>query len=294
MIIPEKPVPRTLAQILFAPRSRNMLLALLLATVVLFSSAWWLMDVKPESYSGTAGPAGVEIEVPFSSEQPVTIWISHDFHLVSMSGIEGLMYYSVDGPDVVNYTINITDSSGQQVESITGQLSAPESFSFKFSQRDTMATVGRNEPVDLAAGSYSLSFDIEQAFKYAVIQKNKFETPALALGFVGLLAVVGIIGVLARGYNKWEVENRPVVPTVPQTYYPPQAGYYPPQTAVQYYDPGYRVPGTDNAQGDEVVEYMCAKCGNMIQNPVVDNVITCEKCGEREYVGQRPYYIRTG
>ena len=290
MIPPEKPVPRKLVQIIFAPRSRNILLGLLIASVVLFATARWLVDVTPENNSGTAGPAGVEIEVPFSSEQPVVIRMSHDFHLVSMSGIEGLMYYYVDGPDVVNYTINITDPSGQQVESITGQLSAPESYSFKFSQRDTMATVGRNEPVDLAEGRYSLSFDIEQKFTYQVIQKNKFETLALALGVGFVLAVIGIIGVLALGYNKWERENRPAVPVSAPVYYPPQPVYYPLPVPATNYDPGYyRAPGANIVQDEYTIEYMCAKCGNMIQNPVINNVITCEQCGEREYVGQRPY-----
>ena len=32
-------------------------------------------------------------------------------------------------------------------------------------------------------------------------------------------------------------------------------------------------------------EYMRARCGNIVQDPVINNVMTCEKCGEREYVG---------
>ena len=54
---------------------------------------------------------------------------------------------------------------------------------------------------------------------------------------------------------------------------------YPPQAA-------YGVPGTYQPPGEEPVDYVCAKCGNIIQNPVVQNVITCENCGEKEYVGK--------
>jgi len=60
---------------------------------------------------------------------------------------------------------------------------------------------------------------------------------------------------------------------------PGTAFLYPPQAA-------YGVPGTYQPPGEEPVDYVCAKCGNIIQNPVVQNVITCENCGEKEYVGK--------
>jgi DNA-directed RNA polymerase subunit RPC12/RpoP len=35
------------------------------------------------------------------------------------------------------------------------------------------------------------------------------------------------------------------------------------------------------------VSYICAGCTNIIRNPVVQDVITCEKSGERGYVGPK-------
>jgi len=87
-------------------------------------------------------------------------------------------------------------------------------------------------------------------------------------------------------YRTWEGENRKAPGVGAPMFYGQQAYYPPPVVMIPAYDTGYfQAPVHNIVQDDEVVEYMCGKCGNIIQNPVIQNVITCEKCGEKEYTG---------
>ncbi len=286
MISNVEPKPRTYRQILLTPLGSKIFAILLLLSIIFIAITLWMVSVTPHNYSGTAGPDGVEIDVPFSSVQPATIKMSHDFHLVSMRGALFIGYFYVDGPDPANYTINITDSSGTLVRVITGQIDAPEEYAFTLGQHDAVATVEREEQVMLSPGKYALTFRSDTAFKYQVVQKSMFEMPSLILGLLGALCVLWVFVDLYVAYKTWERENRkPVIPSMP-AYYPPPVMYYPPAVTIPYHDAGYSIepvapPSTDR----EVIDYMCAKCGNIIQNPVVQNVITCERCGEKEYVG---------
>jgi hypothetical protein len=286
MTAPGQPRPRTFLEILLAPKAKMMLAICVVFACVYLSTAWWMVAVTPQNYSGTTSEVDVAIDVPFSAEQPVLIRMSHDFRLVRMTGAINLGRFYVDGPDPVNYTINITDSEGKLVRTITGGLSAPESYHIDLTKPDTVVTIQREERLTLEPGAYTFTFDAGHVMNYRVEQKSMFLWPSVGLGGLGVVFLLAVIAQLNAAYRKWEQENGKaevmVRPPSPQ----PPAVLYRPFPAIPERGAG---PPASHAAGpdpdSDIVGYMCGKCGNVIQNPVVQNVITCENCGEREYVG---------
>ena len=123
---------------------------------------------------------------------------------------------------------------------------------------------------------------------YTITQKSKYDSiiPASYLiGFLGFLMLIGIVLTIAKKRKALQIS------LVINAYSsgPPRMNAYgmPAQTAYcvpQY--PGYGVPPTPVLENTVVIDYVCGKCGNLIQNPIVQGVITCERCGEKEYIQQ--------
>jgi hypothetical protein len=286
MIPQSGPVARTYRQILLAPPGKRRLLGLLSVSVLLFTLVGVLAATGPPSYSGMAGLNIITIDVTYTSEQPVIIRMSHEFRLVKVDLGRELFYYVDDGVDPVNYTINITDAEGKLVQTVSGAIAAPDTQGFTTSQEAARVTVDEDQPVRLDPGRYTLSFEAWHDLSYKVIQRSRFDALAYFLGFLGVLTVLGMFFLLYQGYRAWEREVRAVAAGTAPPLFGPGTYHAQPPPSAQYYDPGnYRSTGTNVVSDDEVVEYMCAKCGNIIQNPIVLNVITCERCGEKEYVG---------
>jgi hypothetical protein len=186
----------------------------------------------------------------------------------------------------VNYTINITDSEGKLGRTITGGLSAPESYHIDLTKPDAVVTIQREERLTLEPGAYTFTFDAGHVVDYRVEQKSTLLWPSVGLGGLGAVFLLAVIAQVNAAYRKWEQENgRSVAPAPPVTAPPSAAGYRPVVAIPERGAARGAPPAADPDPDSDIVGYMCGKCGNVIQNPVVQDVITCEKCGEREYVG---------
>jgi DNA-directed RNA polymerase subunit RPC12/RpoP len=253
------------------------LIVVIVSTTV---TAVYLSSAAPANYGGDAEYARFEIVIPETAEPPLAIHLSHTYPIKA----ELIGFYITDGPDLIEYTLMICNTRGDEVFSEKSSLIMPERISTY--RGDTDYTVSTDLSADLSPGTYHVYLRADHPVQYSIGQHYKYQTlnnASFGLAILGMVLLVALsIGVLKkrdslrnqRNYALWNTNYGVTTDTVVQY------GYAPAGAAGHPQNPVYQ------SMAEEPVDYLCAKCGNIIQNPVVQNVITCEKCGEKEYVGR--------
>jgi ribosomal protein L37AE/L43A len=246
----------------------------LLLVGISFASA--LSSMSPRELKGSAQNVRSDFEVKESTEGPAILTISHTFELAID---ESHHYKIVNGPPMVDYSARITSSEGKELYNWTTTLDLPYMIS-DYGGGDSYTKTDTTE-LELPIGKYTLTLSADLPVDYQLDQKNRLEAPlfcAELLAFIGvlLLALSLILTLNTRKAlnTSWAIAALSNPSGSPAYRYGSRAMY-------QAYNPAASKYEVER----EAVDYICAKCGNIIQNPVVQNVISCEKCGEKEYVG---------
>jgi hypothetical protein len=248
--------------------------------VSMVAAAAYLGSIAPKKYEGESGYERFDIVIMDSAEPPAKITVSHDYPIHT----EVIGYYITDDVDLIEYQIAVCNTLGEPVFEKSSSLVMPDTISTY--NGDTSYTVSEDLYMDLSPGTYHVLFKSTHPVKYSITQEFRYGQPydvSIALAILAMILLVAVaIGALKkrdslrnqRAFAVYSAQNYGAA-TAPGTMY----GYSPAPA------PLYGQPGYYQSPIEEPVDYMCAKCGNIIQNPVVQNVITCEKCGEKEYVG---------
>jgi len=214
-----------------------------------------------------------------TTEPPVSIVMSHTFSI----SISGLRFEVVDGPDRIDYSVSIVTESGREVFARNSTFEVPAIIKTSISANSY--TMTDNQEVDLPVGKYILSLTATHPIDYTLVQKNRLDVPLKASGVTAIFGAMFLFITVLLTYDAFKKSRDRTPPAVPSSsalplgYY--SGGYHPSQPSML---PDRPPPTAAYIEEREPVDYMCGKCGNIIQNPVIQNVITCEKCGEREYV----------
>lgn len=259
---------------------RVLFLILIAFIVSMVAVAVYLGGMTPQKYQGEIEYARFDIVIPELTEPPLTMMVSHDYPIEA----QPFGYYITDGPDLIEFRVAVCNTRGEAVFEKSSSLIMPDTISAYRGHSEY--TVSEELFMDLPPGTYHLFFRSSHPLKYSIVQDYKYELPknaSIGLAALGLLLLAGVaIGALKkrdslrnqRSFALFSGSNYGLV-TEPGA----QPGYAPALV------PAYGQPAFHQPSMEEPVDYICAKCGNLIQNPVVQNVITCEKCGEKEYVG---------
>jgi hypothetical protein len=242
----------------------------------------WLavFSLSPSGLEGSSNEARLDLEVKAATEPPVSIVLSHTFSI----SVSGLIFEVVDGPDRIDYSLSIMTESGREVFARTSTFEVPAII--RTSLRANSYTMTDSQDVDLPVGKYVLSLTSTHPIDYTLVQKNRLDVPLKASGVAAIFGAMFLFITVLLTYDAFKKSRERTPPAAPSPsalplgYY--SGGYHPIQPAML---PDRPPPTAAYIEEKEPVDYMCAKCGNIIQNPVVQNVITCEKCGEKEYVG---------
>jgi len=249
-----------------------------------FLAAAYLSGQAPQNYDGETSFTNTEFGVADSAEMPVEVTIKHVYPI----GVEGGYYWITEGPDRIDYNLSIRTADGQVLLNESTYFNVP----YQIVGRQTASTTENHDThnLQLAPGKYFLHLDSSHPVEYHITAKSKYRdtvTAMTALGIVGLMLMAAPILAVLR--KRSQIAGQYIILPPGQSPALPGAGSDP-AAPPHPYAPSQ---AADYGMGADV-EYVCARCGNIIQNPVVQNVITCERCGEKEYVGERPYNIRTG
>ena len=240
----------------------------------------FLFYLSPSGLEGTSNEARHDLEVKDTTEGPVSIVLTHVFTIST----SGLRFEVVDGPDKIDYSMSIRTESGREVFARNASFDVPAVI--RTTPSATSYTMTDSQEADLPAGKYVLLLTATHPIEYKLVQKNRLDVPLKAFGVVAIFGAVFVFITFALTYDAYKKSReRPLAPPA-SSYAPPpgyySGGYHSSQPVMLPYRPP---PTAAYIEEREPVDYMCAKCGNIIQNPVVQNVVTCEKCGEKEYVG---------
>ncbi len=147
---------------------------------------------------------------------------------------------------------------------------------------------------NLMPGNYYITITSDHPVDYQIEQKFKYATAALSLALLGVFGIIVLVGLLvltSKRRNALRTQAAIAAYSAPN-YAQEQLSDYssaPHATYATPYDASRGLPSSITyVPGGVVVDYICGKCGNYIQNPPVQGVITCEICGEREYVQPPP------
>lgn len=252
------------------------LIALIVSMVCVAS---YFSSNSPKNYNGESENGNIVFVVTGTAEQPVRFTVSHVYPIK----IYSFGFEITDGPDLISFNLTVLDKNGEVVHHKDSSLVMPNTI--ETYKSDTAYSVSEESFSELAPGTYHLILTSTHPLKYAVIQDYRYQpvmNVASALAVLGILVLIAVTIAAFRRRDALRKERSIAIfsshvygvpmtagPANPYSYasspsYGPQAGYY--------------------NTGQEAVDYQCGKCGNIIQNPVVQNVITCEKCGEKEYV----------
>jgi hypothetical protein len=253
----------------------------LLLTLVVGSMlvALILSSLSPTQLNVSTDDGDYVFEVKDSTEQPVEIDISHTFPI----SVSGSRFQVTEGPQSVHFSVNVTKNGGGKVLDKTSSLDMPAFI--RGGSSATSYTVSEMEDLDLSIGTYSLRISSDHPVDVRVNQKNTFDPPLKMAVIVGILGVVIMVAVVISTFKKRDSIRASRTFAAMVSSLPPSNAYSGGRLfyTVPEYPPSHTLsmPPVEDA----AVDHICARCGNVIQNPVVQNVITCENCGEREYVG---------
>jgi len=281
----------TIASLAFKGVFRVAFIVLMALTIISSLAYGYLAGRAPKDYSGTTEETDFTIEVSSLAEQPSHITLRHTYPITVVREMLGYGYYVSEGPDRIDYNLTVRTDDELTVLNENTYMTAPSRIIA--SEYETSVENSDDYGIELEPGTYQIHLDATHPLDYSIDQKYKYADMVdglLALGAIGLFSLL-VIGVLVlRRFNALRDGRLPLpAPAMPQ-----QGSSYAPYGRSQYagqYPGPYRSPYWGQGQtgpAQEVgTDYVCAKCGNIIQNPVVQEIITCEKCGEKEYVGER-------
>jgi len=253
-------------------------LALVLLLVGILASQV-LTSLSPVGLSGTTQAARPVFEVKESTDGAVILVVSHTFDLQAAD----YHYRVVNGPPTVDYTATITSGNGAELYNWSYAIDLPFIIS-DYGGGQTYTKEDTTE-LDLPVGIYTLALTADHPVDYKLSQKNKLQLQLMSMELVAFMGILllGLSVVMTLNTRKALRTSQALgamsIPSGTAGYSGGRPMYRP--TTYTAYDPD----ASSYIEEKEAYEFICARCGNVIRNPVIQNVIICERCGEREYVG---------
>jgi hypothetical protein len=255
--------------------------SLLMATIFGgFMIALVLTGLSPVQINEVTDHGEYAFEVKESTEPPIELDISHSFPI----SVSGNTYHLTEGPSHIVFSVKIEKNGGRPILNKTSSLDIPAFIQADHDQSSYV--VSEDEDMDLSSGTYTITISSDHPVTLQLIQKNRLQLPLMTSSVISFLGIVILVGVVISTFKKRDSmrASRFFAAMVSNT--PTNSR----QSSTRLF---YSVPeyprSTTNLSGNRVISApgsICEHCGNIIQNPVVQNVITCEKCGEKEYVGK--------
>ena len=292
-MLPPPPAKITFSGIAFKRVYIITFVALIAIMMAGFLAAAYYNSLKPPSYSGHATSINLEFSVSKNAEQQVMLSISHTYPIkivdssydVGGHTVVQYSFYITDGIDRINYTVTVKSENGDTILSEYTYITAPvnilrKDFGDTYTQSDDYG-------MDLKPGQYIMSLQAEHSLDYSINEKSKYESAYSASIYLGSIGLISIVILALFVVWKWNAAKRAYATGQSPNTFASLRNAFDPHPDIYYGQPsaGYGSNTTDTSGGEYELDYICAKCGNIIQNPVVQNVITCEKCGEKEYIG---------
>lgn len=265
------------------PYKWSLILALALIAAGI-AGAMGLYATAPKNCERATNNTTFALVVPESAEPPLKLTLSHTFPL----RFSGHYFEVADGPDSIDYVIKITGKSGSERFNESGSLFVPWLIKIPEDRTDYAST--KNYECRLSSSKYTVTIQSTYPVDYKLEQTFRYSAIALALILLGVLGAIVFAGVVLAALKKRDALKREMVLAAYLTSHYPcdgTSGYSsPPHATYATPDDAGRglSPSLTYVQGETEVDYICGKCGNYIQNPPVAGVITCERCGEKEYV----------
>lgn len=270
---------------------------LLLIVFITIALAVVLGTMLPKKYEGETEYKTVEIEVSPLVESPISMNIAHTYPITVILSD----FVITDGINEIEVNITLLDSEGQEAYSTKDTLAMPESI--YVSNKETTYVISHDIDIDIKSGHYSVQIRSDHPIRYTIVQKSKIDALFSGMVVMAILCTIILIGLLLMvdkktkslrasrliaAYSAPSYGSRPYEYGQPTVY---DARQYPAYQAApqSVYDdpnayPAYQPPLQPIYEDPNAIDYVCGKCGNLIQNPPIQGIITCERCGEKEYV----------